>query len=153
MNFVCLYSNIYTQRWSYTLSGSHVYWDTQIGTDAHTRAVCHPLPAVCPVCVRCWLLPVLVQHVLLMTLMQAHFLHSVWAAALFCKALWHIIPGCGCVKLHLYCCHYGAAWLGFSAFLYFPYNWWYSSLSGSFSTCCFDPFRWEKWPSDTWQLT
>lgn len=133
-----------------------MYTGAQTGPDAHTHALCHTLPAVCPVSVQCWLLPVLVQHVLLMTLMQAHFLHSVWAAALLYKALWHIIPGRGCVKLHLYCCHYGAAWVSFSGFLYLPCNWWYSSLSGCFSTCCFDPyvaFQGEKWPPDIWQVT
>lgn len=56
----------------------------------------------------------LVQHVLLMTRIQACFLHCVWAAALSYQALWHIIPGCGRVKLHVRCSYYGTAWLPFS---------------------------------------
>lgn len=38
--------------------------------------------SVRPASVLCWLLRVLVQHVLLMTLIQARFLHCVWAPAL-----------------------------------------------------------------------
>lgn len=118
---------------------------------AHTHRRGSARCSVRPVSVLCWLLCVLVQHVLLMTLIQACFLRCVWAAAL---SYWHIIPGCGCVELHTHGCYYGTARLLFSVCS--------TSLiiddtvpcQAVWVVCCFDPrsgLQGGKWPPDTWR--
>lgn len=70
-----------TYRLSLFLSHSHIF--SLIFTQR--RGAAHS--SVRPASVLCWLLCVLVQQVLLMTLIQACFLHCVWAVALILGSL------------------------------------------------------------------
>lgn len=117
-----MHIDIHVYTHVHTLTGSQACIDTHIHMypHTHTLSVSHSPRrgsahcSVRPATVLCWLVLVLVQHVLLMTLIQARFLHCVWAVALSYKALWHVIPGRGRVKLHMHSFYYGTAWLSFS---------------------------------------